>query len=1112
VSSLDVLRRICERRGLRPPEGPREHGAPLYTYQVTPPEFADLRREVAEEMGQGVGMYGASAGAFCLYAAEQICRNYAGGPWTWQLVFEALRVQAKPGEPAAWVRAGMAYWRRPIVQTASSDRLLGSLVCEGGLPLRLLADGRERYLKTFFRDIIHDAERLRLPSGQVVGRHLEALPQTLRNGTVEELGTLLADAVIALRRQLPAKLDNDPLQTLDRVDPRWRESVPLRVDETALAELLRGLLREPRPAGLGDAWLEVATVLAGASFRVERRATMPARCAAGTLAAALAIDADTLERHPRVTLSLLASSGERTPVAIAHRTRDHAAYSLEREVDAAVRQRGAVTDAIRLVASVGSREIACTAPPGGGPLLPELPWVFEGGERPLRVLRRQGAYRSSSNELVVALALDMEVMGAVSVRRLGSLGDRAVVSIAGDAVIRGADESWEIRTGADDEAELAFVLSGELRRAGFGGSEYWCGLPSIHALRPDGVRTPVQRTAIQVRHPGTTGWTVTDEQWGELDVRCTYAGTTYRTRLVALPADFAIRIDARASSIAVSGRALQAAVHGGTRYPVERGACKVLVPASFAEPVVELVLDFGRGTAKAAVPAPVRRALFEGRSGPARGPVVLDLLGQVRARATSPDPSECFTLHARIVTASAMRQTRSVTVSSMPIVQIPRAGDAAGAWELTLDAIRDHIRDLLCSSDDLDARVELRIVALGATLRPEPVLEVRRYEAKPELRRVSGITEIRLDDATVKTLSPLALERLTFELRAVTAPDQVGIALTRADDGGPRWLAPEPVLAAHPSWMLIGRVGERVRLRPTLIPGGPRATAGRLAAVLLDSHSARRRAGLGALLDEIVSDWERPEWDELDRFLKTLRSLPATTYDLVNVLGRTPGACAAALFRCTGSAEALDRVWDGLEELPFLWERLPLETWISAAKGLDRWATVLAERSDLPRASVVQLLLQPFLEHGPTVSPLLGAVRGVFARVMSGCPPAPDDMIVFCQQSGGVAALRGILDGRVQELVNRHADELWPAGLQILDVRGREIECGVSFGTQFDEEFQGVIRAPFLAGWASGSDIELHHDSLLSLRRARTFDRSWFELAHAMAFTGAAAPRLPTRS
>ena len=96
--------------------------------------------------------------------------------------------------------------------------------------------------------------------------------------------------------------------------------------------------------------------------------------------------------------------------------------------------------------------------------------------------------------------------------------------------------------------------------------------------------------------------------------------------------------------------------------------------------------------------------------------------------------------------------------------------------------------------------------------------------------------------------------------------------------------------------------------------------------------------------------------------------------------------------------------------------------------------------------------------------------------------------------------------------MNRHADELWPAGLQILDVRGREIECGVSFGTQFDEEFQGVIRAPFLAGWASGSDIELHHDSLLSLRRARTFDRSWFELAHAMAFTGAAAPRLPTRS
>ncbi|MBK7075899.1 MAG: hypothetical protein IPH44_26760 [Myxococcales bacterium] len=141
---------------------------------MTDEELEELRCEVQLDLRQRMRMVGTPAGAFCLFAAEHLCRTYTAA-WRWQIVFDALRSTASQLDREAWVRAGMYYWHRPIVQTATQQRLLTTLVCEGGLPMHLLAEGRERHIKEFFRAVIRHAERLQVPAARVVEQHTDTL-------------------------------------------------------------------------------------------------------------------------------------------------------------------------------------------------------------------------------------------------------------------------------------------------------------------------------------------------------------------------------------------------------------------------------------------------------------------------------------------------------------------------------------------------------------------------------------------------------------------------------------------------------------------------------------------------------------------------------------------------------------------------------------------------------------------------------------------------------------------------------------------------------------------------------------------------------------------------
>ena len=138
-TSRDVQRLIL---GLvrRSDAGDRRSDWPLFRYHCDDATFAELHASLRDVVSaRGTGRLPRELGAgFCLYAAEWFRRNYSS--WTWRDVLDALGAESEEPGPHLYhiVVHGLAWWRREVRLTSNRRTYLGTLICEGGLPLRLV--------------------------------------------------------------------------------------------------------------------------------------------------------------------------------------------------------------------------------------------------------------------------------------------------------------------------------------------------------------------------------------------------------------------------------------------------------------------------------------------------------------------------------------------------------------------------------------------------------------------------------------------------------------------------------------------------------------------------------------------------------------------------------------------------------------------------------------------------------------------------------------------------------------------------------------------------------------------------------------------------------------
>jgi hypothetical protein len=151
----EILNQIAARSGLD-----RTAGYPLYSYRVTPLELDLLRYELTAICESRGNLSMAEAcGAFCLFRAEWFRRNYRSGPWSWDLIFDAIELNGSRRRNtqfivADYVKRGLKYWNVRLLSTQLMNRYLRTVVCRGGFTINTLRNdgaGLSRLLKAYWR-------------------------------------------------------------------------------------------------------------------------------------------------------------------------------------------------------------------------------------------------------------------------------------------------------------------------------------------------------------------------------------------------------------------------------------------------------------------------------------------------------------------------------------------------------------------------------------------------------------------------------------------------------------------------------------------------------------------------------------------------------------------------------------------------------------------------------------------------------------------------------------------------------------------------------------------------------------------------------------------------
>lgn len=234
---MGIIDDMLARNGLSEPDG-----RPLHAFRCTEDEhrrLGDLLRRQRTPAG------------FALWAAERIRAQHQGGRLKWDFLFDPLGLPYEWKEAERLANAGLTWWRRRVRRSEEGRRLfLYSLMAEGGAPDALLAE-QSRFREALLGTLgeieqagLYDIEE----ATHAALRRLATLPQTFRNDEFARLLAEIAVRLALLRNRLDQSATGSTASQLDRIEPGWREQLPLRLSDKVLEKLIVPALAIERPA------------------------------------------------------------------------------------------------------------------------------------------------------------------------------------------------------------------------------------------------------------------------------------------------------------------------------------------------------------------------------------------------------------------------------------------------------------------------------------------------------------------------------------------------------------------------------------------------------------------------------------------------------------------------------------------------------------------------------------------------------------------------------------------------------------------------------------------------------------------------------------------------
>jgi hypothetical protein len=1095
----ELLGKVLRATNLTEPDG-----RPLCQYRIDERTHAELRHTLRTGLAVSGTPDRTTGAALCLFIAEQFCESYQGGPWAWRDALDTLDYRGHYTalyEPLMDALEG--FWKRPLLRLAGQREFLVTLACEGGLPRWLLRDTRVVHFARYLRELMEASERYRRSAANFAASTQGLLPRSLRNETVFEISARLVDAIVALRVRGSA------------LDATSIADLPLRIDGEVAGRLVRGLLAERLEILNEDAqpfWVE--TFLdAEDELRLHRRLSSMPSATAAALAGQLGIDDEVLP--PRIYLHLRTSSGDRVLSAIA--TRIHGTgtgFSIELIDKRGIERTDDVVGDVLLSATAGGADLACVSLPGGHALDGVTPWVFEGGPRaPRHALLSVGTLRTRADSVVLAVVRASDVIPQADAK-LEGWGDlvptsRRVLWVSGSVGVTNDDEVTLVVTHQAAADSASIVLLGAMHPSAVFGSHAWRGVPQVRERIADGtVRRSrdvhVEWRLQQVGAPWIRLYANGDREhkgcrFGAGYLRVLRGGETlFRTGCVILPPELTITVHPRTAAGGIIAIKSKEVVDAGiasmpsVTYSSDRDGdlLRLTFETSMSPPppFVTLFLRFaGDGESRVRMPFPARAVVFLGPGDTVLRPnarTALSMVSAVRARAITPLSREHFVLEMKTAT------TRWEAIAALSPI-------AEGTFELPLDAVRGLLSAEL-PGDRLDDVVRVRIsIDRGVQAAQPPEIQIGWYDVGLTEEIVAGGAVLSLNDPTGSIRDRAAL---SVRVRPLTEHDAAEEELL---GDGSMWLL-DTSRREQGAWLVIGRLGDVVRLRPFLHivrSGPPRSASGALEAAM-ELPRPRRMTELARAVRDIRANLGDPQWCIVRGFIHSLGSVPPPTFDLVRAIAQEPEAAILSLFFST--PDELDHIWDGLQHLGCVWWLLPVRAWISAARTFEEWlaakAAALAGAGMSP-AEIAVATLDAVTTRGVRRGPFLSAI---FAFIHERLAMMPKPLGPSTLSQAG--ALRTLLETQErQALLRRRANDRWPDSWS---PRSAVAALNIPRGA-LDNEWIGsdapwrisVYDAPVVAAAITVFDAHVDDELSFRLRRIRAFDDAWFDLAHATTLT-----------
>lgn len=1081
MSCTEILAAILRRSELDKPDG-----RPLYAYRLAGSEREAIRKTLGRAVLDGP-VTTAAAMAFCLLAADELARCTPEEVGAWSPVTRALGVDGYP-QLYPWVRAGLRAWRREVLIHADHQRYLVTLVCEGGLPLSVLQNEDAR-LTRYLRVLLLEHERFpSLELGLLAKQYLRNLPSTLQNPVVSDLAAKLTRAVAELRADFP-NLD-DRVAALS--GPRAGD-IPVNLDENTGRLLLEGLLRAPAVVDQATGALpELQTILRlNGAPSLRRQVRLPFRVNAAVLADALGCKADDL--RGRMILRIELADGSRHAVAAVSRSREQ---QHELELDAYrpmdIEEQHLVRGPASFVLDDGMQLIGRMAARGGAVLPDDLPWVFvQIADTDDARLVATGSARVVASQLYVSVP-EGTALAAVS----GSVGSFAPLDgrptfrlVEGEATWTSEESTVRLRTGNPHEDADELHLSGKLHSWPGVLTTIWSGMPRV--TRSD--RTTLSDSQTHVRHRGTLDWVErTDRSWGDLKLRVVQDGVlVLGAQLLVLPVGLTLTLEGIGPSsgvIHISGylgiHAVGVTPSPGVQVRVQREGSEhaVCVETSGPPPAtIELWIAGDRNERVALeVEYPRHESGFLLRGQPLQNDarIALAELPYARARVVEPGGSKRWELD--VLLENGAQRLAQLSVPSH------------GRSEFHMAQVQEVLDLALRSSDALNHELRLTLVPQGAGKGTR--LYVRRYETG--LVPLENKTQVSIPEGERLRTGATTLANLRADGVPVFDP-QGRRPLSEAQAG--TWDLPDALTDSGP-WIVLVWEGNHLRCRPLLCTRGtPPAVDNQLADAMTTLDKRERQERIRGVIQAIAKTPGTKEWTLIRAFLRLLPDVPPSAFDVLTQLATLPEAAALAAF--SSGRDAPRHVLTGLEQLPFMWEAVPIRAWINAAQSLDKY---LADPGLF--ASFVPWLLQP-----PADRPWLNVLHEILTAEIPGIGEPRSPIVRMATTADGRGELLNFAREHLQELRQSAGESAWwptqPLDqLLLLEPWLHELEPSpTDLWSQMPQYVQDLARLPWLlAAAAVSGPVRPSAGDILAIRRARHFNPRWFDETYAFALASVA--------